>query len=64
MRSVGGPYRVPPRPAREPRPSQSRGAAVIVAVATWMTVAVARSPAVLLGALAITVPIVARRLGP
>ncbi|HVY46260.1 MAG TPA: hypothetical protein VHB21_10295 [Minicystis sp.] len=63
MRPVApGPYREAPRLPGEPRSPQGRGAAVVVAVVTWLTVLTARSPLVLLGALALTVPVVARRV--
>jgi hypothetical protein len=62
MPAAGDPYRVAPSRAPHARPPQGRNAAVVVAVVTWCTVVVSRSPIVLLGALALTAPVVARRL--
>lgn len=59
MRS--SPYRIAPARPPEGKSPQGRGAAVVVAVVTWFTVAVSRSPVVLLGALALTVPVIVRR---
>ena len=61
---VTGPYRAPPgSPPIEP-PRSFGGAALIVAVATWLVVLVAdRSFLVLVAALGLVVPVIAKTHG-